>query len=448
MRLSPLDGKLASADVENLPGEVSIPTCDVPSLEFISPARAPVIGRSLRLAVVGAGPVGLSLAVQAARALPQAQISLFDSRALDADVSGDPRTLAMSLGSVQLLQRLGAWRDEAAQPITEVHVSQQVPSLVGLVGGIVGGWLGRSFSEPQVRIRASDTGVAMLGAVLSYGSVTAALQQAWTQASAAEPQRLVSRFATPVRSLKSLASGDVEVDADIAETFDLAVIAEGGVFTEQARKAITRDYGQVAWVGQVTLDGARDGVAYERFTRHGPAALLPLAPGRAALVWCVDSTDDPVAALSDAQRCCVLNTLFPAEAGRITSVSRLKRFPLGLNAERSLSSAEAGRIVRIGNAAQTLHPVAGQGLNLGLRDAHVLVRALSRAGDVDQALRRLNRERAPDRWATIAATDFLARSFTWQFPGAATARGLGLAALQTLTPLKSALTRQMMYGRR
>jgi 2-octaprenyl-6-methoxyphenol hydroxylase len=400
------------------------------------------------MAVVGAGPVGLSLAVHAARALPHAQINLFDTRALGADVSGDPRTLAMSLGSVQLLQRLGAWRDEAAQPITEVHVSQQVPSLVGLVSGMVGGWWGRPSGEPQVRIRASDSGVAMLGAVLTYGTVTAALQQAWMAASAAEPQRLVSRFATPVRSLKSLDSGAVEVDADIAEAFDLAVIAEGGVFAEQARKAITRDYGQVAWVGQVTLDGAREGVAYERFTRHGPAALLPLAPGRAALVWCVDGTDDPVATLNDDQRRCVLNTIFPSEAGRIVSVSSLKRFPLGLNAERSLTSATDGRIARIGNAAQTLHPVAGQGLNLGLRDAFVLVRALARSADVDQALRRLNRQRAPDRWATIAATDFLARSFTWQFPGAGTARGLGLAAVQAISPLKSALTRQMMYGRR
>lgn len=400
------------------------------------------------MAVVGAGPVGLSLAVHAARALPQAQISLFDTRALDADVSGDPRTLAMSLGSVQLLQRLGAWRDEKAQPITEVHVSQQMPSLVGLVGSLVGGRWGQAGSEPQVRIRAADSGVALLGAVLSYGTVTAALQQAWMAASDAEPQRLVSRFATPVRSLKSLGPSGVEVDADIAETFDLAVIAEGGVFADQARKAITRDYGQVAWVGRVTLDGARDGVAYERFTRHGPAALLPLAPGRAALVWCVDGADDPVAELNDDQRRCVLNTIFPAEAGRITSVSPLKRFPLGLNAERSLTSAADGRIARIGNAAQTLHPVAGQGLNLGLRDAFVLVRALTRAGDVDQALRRLNRQRGPDRWATIAATDFLARSFTWQFPGASTARGLGLAALQAFSPLKSALTRQMMYGRR
>ncbi|MDL2337706.1 MAG: 2-octaprenyl-6-methoxyphenyl hydroxylase, partial [Pseudomonadota bacterium] len=174
--------------------------------------------RPLRLAVVGAGPVGLSLALHAARALPHAQISVFDSRAVDADVSGDPRTLAMSLGSVQLLQRLGVWRDDMAQPITEVHVSQQAPSLVGVVGGLLGRWLG----EPQVRISAAEVGVPMLGAVLSYGTVTAALQHAWMQASHAEPQRLINRFATPVRSLKPLdapGSGDVgvEIDADIAE---------------------------------------------------------------------------------------------------------------------------------------------------------------------------------------------------------------------------------------
>lgn len=398
------------------------------------------------MAVVGAGPVGLSLALHAARALPQAQISLFDTRALEADVSGDPRTLALSLGSVQLLQRLGVWRDEMAQPITEVHVSQQRPALLGLWSQLTGD--GPGTAEPQVRIQAADAGVAMLGAVLSHGRVTAALQRAWMQASAAEPHRLVNRFATPVRSLKPLSTGGVEVDADIAEAFDLAVVAEGGVFADQARKAISHDYGQVAWVGQLTLEGGQAGVAYERFTDSGPAALLPLGPGRAALVWCVAGTDDPVAPLNDAQRLCVLNTIFPAEVGRITGISPLKRFPLGLNAERSLVDAAGGSIARIGNAAQTLHPVAGQGLNLGLRDAYVLVHALARSQDVASALRRLNRQRAPDRWATIAATDFLARSFTWQFPGASSARGLGLMALQAISPLKSMLTRQMMYGRR
>jgi 2-octaprenyl-6-methoxyphenol hydroxylase len=414
----------------------------------------PAARRAPRLAVVGAGPVGLSLALHAARSLPQLHISVFDTRAIDADVSGDPRTLAMSLGSVQLLQRLGAWPGDLAQPITEVHVSQQGPSLEGLLGERLGSWLG----EPHVRIEAREVGVPMLGAVLSYGALTSALQQAWLRMSAAEPERLINRYSTPVRSLKPLeASGGrgVEVDADIAEAFDLAVIAEGGVFADQARKAIHRDYGQVAWVGRVTLDGARSGAAYERFTRHGPAALLPLGPGRAALVWCVDVRDDPVAPLNDEQRCTVLNTIFPAEIGRITSVSPLKRFPLGLNAERTLIDSTQvngrrvpGRTVRIGNAAQTLHPVAGQGLNLGLRDAFVLVRELTRHADIDRALRGLEWQRAPDRWSTIIATDFLARSFTWQLPGAGAARGLGLAALQAISPLKSALTRQMMFGRR
>ena len=150
-------------------------------------------------------------------------------------------------------------------------------------------------------------------------------------------------------------------------------------------------------------------------------------------------------AQDDAQRLAVLNTIFPAEAGTLTAVSALKDFPLGLNAERTLVD---GRIVRIGNAAQTLHPVAGQGLNLGLRDAFELVTALRDTDDVDAALRRVEWARAPDRWAMVAATDFLARSFTWRAPGLATLRGAALAALQVATPLKQRLARQMMFGSR
>ena len=141
----------------------------------------------------------------------------------------------------------------------------------------------------------------------------------------------------------------------------------------------------------------------------------------------------------------VLNSIFHPAVGRIASISPLKSFALGLNAQRTLTD---GRTVRIGNAAQTMHPVAGQGLNLGLRDAFELVRSLSRSADVDAVLRRLEWQRAPDRWAMIAATDFLARSFTWKLPGAGAARGLGLAALQALGPVKSLLARQMMYGSR
>ncbi|MFL6663794.1 MAG: FAD-dependent monooxygenase [Rhizobacter sp.] len=390
----------------------------------------------LSLAVVGAGPVGLTLALHAARSLPHARIALFDARPADSDVSADARTIALSLGSVQLLQRLGAWDDAAAQRITEVHVSQQPPSVPALLAG----WLG----EPEVRIRAFDEAVPMLGAVLGYGAIVAPLQRLWMEAVAAEPQRLAARFGTPVAGLKRVASG-VELDAGIAEHHDLAVIAEGGVFSDQVRKTVARDYRQTAWVGTVRLATPRPGIAYERFTRHGPAALLPLANGRAGLVWCVASDEDPVAGLDDAQRLAVLNTVFHREVGALVELSPLKHFALGLNAERTLTE---GRTVRIGNAAQTLHPVAGQGLNLGLRDAFELVHALGKSDDVDAVLRRLEWKRGPDRWTMIFATDFLARSFTWRLPGAGAARGLGMAALQALGPVKSALARQMMFGSR
>ncbi|MBN8508810.1 MAG: FAD-dependent monooxygenase, partial [Burkholderiales bacterium] len=154
---------------------------------------------------------------------------------------------------------------------------------------------------------------------------------------------------------------------------------------------------------------------------------------------------DPVRALDAAQRIALLNARLPAAAGRVVALSPLKDFALGLNAERTLV---IGRSVRIGNAAQTLHPVAGQGLNLGLRDAFELVEALRHEADIDRALRRVEWARAPDRWSMIAATDFLARSFTWQAPGLAAARALGLAALQAAPPLKSLLARRMMFGSR
>ena len=173
---------------------------------------------AIRIAVVGAGPVGLALALLASRHLPQAQVTLFDTRPLDRDVSGDPRTLALSLGSVQLLKRLAAWPAADAAPILAVHVSQAPPS----------------FGDATVRLSAAEQAVPMLGAVLPYGRLVAPLQAAWVAAADGSrlQSRLQSRFGTPVAAIKALPEG-VEVDAGIAETFDLAVVAEGGVFSDQ-----------------------------------------------------------------------------------------------------------------------------------------------------------------------------------------------------------------------
>ena len=403
--------------------------------------------KPLSIAVIGAGPVGLALALLAARTLPKAQVSLFDARAADHDVSADARTLALALGSIQLLERVGAWDAARAEPIREVWVSQQAPALA------VPGWLG----TPEVRLSASELAAPMLGAVLGYGALVAPMQRAWETIAAAEPARLHSRFGAAVAALKDLPEG-VEVDAGVAERFDLAVVAEGGVFGANTVADLQHDYRQNAWVGTVEVAGGTRGLAVERFTRYGPAALLPLTPApgshaqRASLVWCVPRNDDPVQELDDGQRLAVLNTVFDPRVGRIAAVSALKCFPLGLAAQKSLVR---GRQVRIGNAAQTLHPVAGQGLNLGLRDAFALAAVLrdavdsSRvAPDLDTALARVAWQRAPDRWAMIAATDFLARSFTWQAPGIGTLRGVGMAVIDRLPPLKNALARRMMFGNR
>ncbi len=424
------------------------------------------------MAVVGAGPVGLALALLVARRCPNWQVSLFDARPLHADTRGDPRTLALSLGSVQLLRQLGAFPDRGTQPIVEVRVSQEAPALA------------LSSTRPEVHIRAQEMGVQELGAVMAYGALVPSLQRAWEAEQAGQPARLHHRFGHPVSGLKVVAqpgaAARVEVDAGVVDSFDLAVVAEGGVFMRgtgrpevavqgTSPQAIRHDYGQTAWVGTVVLDGGTPGLAVERFSRQGPVALLPLPPEtaapdnrlstaashqagrlRASLVWCVDSAQDPVAGLHDEQRMAVLNAVLPDQAGRIVAIGPLKSFPLGLQAQWSL--VEAGCLVRIGNAAQTLHPVAGQGLNLGLRDAHALVdrlRGAQRRGEsLAQALDRVQWHRAADRWSMIAATDFLARSFTWTLPGAATARALGLLAVEHLPGLKPALARQMMFGRR
>jgi 2-octaprenyl-6-methoxyphenol hydroxylase len=405
----------------------------------------------MRMAIIGAGPVGLVLALQAQRRLPQCQITVYDALPAEHDVSADARTLALAQGSVQDLTRLGLWPQIAAQaaPILAVHVSQQQPALLDLLP-----LPGRRLTgEPELLIRADQEGLPQLGAVASYGAIVAPLRAAWLAACALEPQRLAARWGTKVSAVVPRHAADgahgVEIDAGIVETHDLAVIAEGGVFADQSRKAVHHDYRQTAWVGTVFVDGGEPGVAYERFTPQGPAALLPLPPqdgrARAALVWCVDADDDPVRDLDDAQRLTVLQHVLPACVGKLVGLSALKSFALGLNAERSLVQ---GRTVRIGNAAQTLHPVGGQGLNLGLRDAQALLAALARHADIDQALSRVAWQRAPDRWAMIAATDFLARSFTWPLPGLSTLRGAGLSLLQGLPMVKSQLARRMMFGSR
>ncbi len=346
----------------------------------------------------------------------------------------DARTLALSLGSIQWLRRLQAWPAGEAEAMTEVSVSQAAPGRCDL------------------RLRAGELGVAELGAVLPYGALHAALQRRWLALAAQEPRRLFTQGATRVADCRPLPDGRLALDAGVVQEVDLVILAEGGLFNEQAAKPWRRDYAQQAWVGQLRL-GANwpRGLAVERFTRDGPLAVLPLpddeAGRRAALVWCL-SPDDALDVLPAERQLARLKALLPPCAQAVSGIDGpLKPFPLGLNAD---PQPLLGRCLRVGNAAQTLHPVAGQGLNLGLRDAHELLVHLRDAcdarEDLDATLRRWQRRRIPDRFALLATTDLLARAFTWQGAPLALAREAGLRALQAVPPLRAALARGLMFG--
>ncbi len=377
------------------------------------------------VAICGAGPVGMALAaLMARRGIPGERIALVDAKSLGQAIS-DPRSIALAWGSRMLLDDVGAW-PLPATPIHEIHVSRR-------------GHLGRSMMDR------SEHGVDALGYVARYGDVVDALSRA------CERERV--QVLRPVRVTSIIEATDaVTLHLDDGRTLNakMAVQAEGGTFGEQQRdtqtRQQTRDYGQTAVIARVSTSAPIAHRAFERFTDEGPLALLPQdgADGHQyALVWCVRperahqlldlGADDFLSRLGEA---------FGERVGAFTRVSERVAFPLGLNADPRVT----GRTVAIGNAAQTLHPVAGQGLNLGLRDAAVLARLLAR-DLAPAALDRFTRERERDRGMVIRATDTMARVFANTGP-LQSLFGLTLAALDTVKPARMLLAEFMMFGRR
>ncbi|MBY4741945.1 UbiH/UbiF/VisC/COQ6 family ubiquinone biosynthesis hydroxylase [Burkholderia cepacia] len=381
------------------------------------------------LAIVGAGPVGLALAGWLARrsATQHASIALIDAREPAASAN-DPRAIAVSHGSRVLLDTL-AWPADAT-PIEHIHVSQR-------------GHFGRTLIDRD------EHDLAALGYVVRFGSLVQAL------AGAVRGTRVDWLTSTTARAPQQDADGvTLTLDGPQGERTlraRIVINAEGGLFHEQ--RADTgkhrRDYGQTAIVGTVTVSAPRPNVAWERFTHEGPLALLPLGGPRQAeysLVWCC--TPDEAArraALPDDAFLRELGSAFGERMGDFVAIAGRASFPLGLNAAQTLVN---GRVAIVGNAAQTLHPVAGQGLNLGLRDAHTLVDTLSTQGFESTALATFNARRALDRRFTIGATDTLARLFTIDSGPLPLLRGAALTALEFVPPLKKVIARQMMFGQR
>jgi 2-octaprenyl-6-methoxyphenol hydroxylase len=377
------------------------------------------------VAICGAGPAGMALAALLVRrgVAPQ-RIALIDAKTLE-QVRRDPRSIALSWGSRQILDEVDAW-PQAATPIHQIHVSRR-------------GRFGRSLID---RI---DHGVPALGYVSRYGDLAAALGEAC--------ERLGVTMLRPARVLgRSEDAGGVDLvlDRDGTESTlraAVAVQAEGGLFGQQEHQLTRRDYGQSAIIAEVRASAPPPHRAYERFTGEGPLALLPQGEAY-SLVWCVrPETAQALLALNDAAFLARLGAAFGERVGRFTAVSPRAAYPLGLNTDWP-DDAGTGRSVAIGNAAQTLHPVAGQGLNLGLRDAAVLARLLARdAAAGSEAIAEFIARRRGDRALTVRLTDTMARVFTLDSP-LQSLLGASLGALDIFSPARHLLAELMMYGRR
>jgi 2-octaprenyl-6-methoxyphenol hydroxylase len=373
------------------------------------------------VAICGAGPVGMALAaLLARRGVAGKRIVLIDGKSLGQAIS-DPRSIALAWGSRLLLEDVKAW-PLPATAIHQIHVSRR-------------GHLGRSMIDRE------EHELEALGYVARYGDVVDALARACERAGV--------QVLRPLRVTDMIERADgvqLQLDDGRSVHAQVAVQAEGGVFGEQADKTTTRDYGQTAVIARVSASSPLAHRAFERFTDEGPLALLPQdgADGHQyALVWCVQP--ERAQHLLDLGEDAFLHELgvaFGERLGHFTKVSPRLAFPLGLNADPRAS----GRTVAIGNAAQTLHPVAGQGLNLGLRDAAVLARLLAREM-TPQAIDRFASERESDRGMVIRATDTMARVFAGKGPQQALF-GLALAALDTVKPARMLLAELMMFGRR
>lgn len=373
------------------------------------------------VAICGAGPVGMALAILLVkRGMAPGRIALIDAKPLAA-VTADPRSIALSHGSEQTLQAVGAW-PLPATAIHQIHVSRR-------------GQFGRTLMDR------AEHDLPALGYVTRYGDLVAAL------AAAGENVGLQPLRPARAETLDEDADG-VKLTLDDGRVLraQVAVQAEGGVFGTQAPRAVQRDYEQSAVIARVAASSPIPHRAFERFTDEGPLALLPQegADGlQYALVWC--ARPDHAArllALDDNAFLACLGSMFGSRLGTFTAVSKRAVYPLGLNADAPSTT----RTAAIGNAAQTLHPVAGQGLNLGLRDAAVLARLLAVAATPEQ-LAAFNAARQSDRKLTIGLTDTMARVFAGQGPLQALL-GLGLGAIDAFGPGRMLLAELMMYGRR
>ncbi|MFP1740566.1 2-octaprenyl-6-methoxyphenyl hydroxylase [Lonsdalea quercina] len=387
----------------------------------------------MSILIVGGGMAGATLAL-AISTLSQGKIAvdLIESRdPQDRQHPGfDARAIALSEGTRQQLETIGIWPAlaDAATPITTVHVSDR-----GHAG--------------SVYLHARDYHVDALGYVVELHEAGKRLFSLLEHA----PGVRLHCPATVVNVERDADGATLTLDNGDALRGQLLIAADGS-HSQLAFAAGIRwqehPYDQVAVIANVVTSEPHCGRAYERFTPHGPLALLPMSQGRCSLVWChPQARQAEVDGWNDDTFRRQLQLAFGWRLGAITHVGERHSYPLALRcAQRHISH----RLALVGNAAQTLHPIAGQGFNLGLRDvmtlAETLVDAVSRGEDPGSypVLDRYEQRRQPDRQTTVAITDGLVRIFANAYLSMEVARNLGLMAMNSLPVLRDSLARRTL----
>ena len=390
------------------------------------------IERADDILIVGGGPVGATLAL----ALQQKGISatMLEARARGA-AHKDQRALALSYGSRMILERLGVWKALApkATAIQTIHISQR-------------GSFGRT------RLKADDYGQPALGYVLPYGALSLALDEALADSSSIQVinDAEVRSIETSDESA-SISFALTEQDARHIQTrsVSLAVLADGGgsLAHVPGLERKVRDYGHSALVAKVSSELPHENIAYERFTPDGPVALLPNGE-EFSLVW--TGADDQIQALlqmGNDEFLARLHRHFGDRVGAFLSLGPRSSFPLRW---AHLDSSAIPHLAGIGNAAQTMHPVAGQGFNIGLRDAWSLATVIADAAVADWGndamLQNYRKAREADTRGGLLFTDFLVNVFSNELIGLSAMRAASLGMLDIAKPFKQRLVSKMSFG--
>ena len=389
--------------------------------------------KSYDVIIVGGGITGATFACALAqRCQGKLQIALIDSVALSQEYhpSYDARTLTLSAESILLLEQLNLWAglDSHATPIHSIHVSDQ-------------GYIGNT------EFCADDYDVSELGAVVELADVHRHFLPrllAYANLDVLSPCEVVEVTRTLDAVSVTLIDGQ-------CLTASLLVCADGSDSISAKKLGISTlqtDFQQTALIANITLEKDHQCRAYERFTQQGPLALLPMSQNRCAVVWCVDRAQaNEMLAWSDSSFMTQLQRTFGWRLGAITHVGKRASYPLVMHqASRFISH----RTVLVGNAAQTLHPIAGQGFNLGLRDVISLVEEIeqtwSREDDVGgmPILIRYQARRKSDKQATTSLTSGLVSVFSTSFFPLVVARNLGLLTMDMFPTIKRPLIKRTM----